>query len=171
MKAFNTESFHFLQFNPNEAVYQDFFKLLTRDKDIADNIKLKEIEEDIKNFVEGISSFLITNYNEDFMGILTLNNGGHQYPSLDWAILKDFRGIRYNNNETVGSKILREASNYLLLSDQELKVLRLYIAEKNISSLNAALHAGFVPFDRVTYMKRRATDYVPNPPGIIRRSG
>ena len=170
MNRFFTDSFNFFQYNPDTESHRNFLEDIRKDEKIKDQLLDEELINSLSYFDENdFQSFLVGNQNDNIIGYLGIDStGGHL--ELEWAILEQFRGLRFNSYETVGSRMIRESSNYLLSLHREIKAIRAHIFDENISSIKAALHAGFKYVDGVLYTKEKVTAYISNPKGLITRS-
>jgi len=171
MKPFNTESFEFLKFDPTVFKHQEFLQNLKQDEVIESQYRIEKIIEDLETLDDGVlQTYLVGNKTEDIIGFMGIKTEWFKQLELDWAVIKKIRGLRDRNLETIGSKIIREASNYLLKQQKDLQYLKMFIDQQNIRTIKAAFHAGFTYMDmgKTKFVKLESTDFKPDH-GLIKR--
>lgn len=143
MEIFKTNSFKFYTFNFEDAEHQEFLNSLLNDRDT-------------KRFLKNIESTL----EEEFYGVL---DSSYVVGSDDKIIgymsfVKENMGVSYNyaispsyRNQGIGKKLLTETSAYLFKRYKALEYIELYIEDKNIKSINAAINAGFINDEGMLY--------------------
>ena len=168
---FKTETFSFLRYNPSDNQHREALSLFREDDYINDELGVESIINELLTFEEEFfGAYLVGNQNDKIIGWLQINQDYFKkYLELEWAVIQKYRGPFDGGPETTGSKIIRESSNYLLMNYKELSHIQAYIFKHNISSINAAFHAGFVKTNWYTFIKQKSTAYNPNPDGLIRR--
>lgn len=141
MNSFNTKSFNFYTYDYTNENHRTFIKELLADPLVNNYIK------DIDTFLyqesdDPLNSAYLVGKDDLIVGYINLYEY-HLIVDIDLAVGESFRGIRNNSLETVGTKILRETSEYILDNYKFIRYLRVMIAASNIRSIKTALNAGF----------------------------
>ena len=150
MTSFKTQSFDFFKFNPDIIKHHEFLQKLLNDEHIQAYLKDIEtfiLEEDTNNIYD--NAYLV-GLNDNIVGYLALFNYS-KIIEFHYAVEPSFRGIRNNSNETIGCRIVKEASSYLFTINKKIDLIRLFIDEENIESIKMAKRAGFTLTDTCGY--------------------
>lgn len=159
MENIETLNFSFLSFDSNNNKHQEIVSLMEDDPLINKYLGSMQKHFEITDFSDEISGHYLAFKNEDFVGFITIYDY-QKYQGLDWAVIKDYRGVKLNN-ESVATLMIREITDEMFLRRRELEYFRAYIDRENIRSIKMAQKAGFVfseshyPLLHDSYVKER----------------
>ena len=159
MKSIETNNFQFLSFNQNNIKHQELIELMEDDPLICRYLGSMKRHFETIDFADDISGHYLAFNKDDFVGFITLYDYA-KYQGLDWAVIKDYRGIRLNDS-TYATLMIKEVTDELFLRRRELEYFRAYIDRNNIRSIKMAQKAGFVlkerysPIPHDSYVKER----------------
>lgn len=183
MAVFTTESFEFYDFNPNLLLHETFVNTLINDESITK--WLPYLNEALFNpKFSGLSQRYLVGQEDSLIGFFIIYRAPEKPFELELSggIKSELRSasgeprqLREQSKETIGSRMLRETSNFLLAEHHLTKLIALQIDYYNIKSIKSALHAGFVRTHDPSnsrlekYTKTEPTDYIKDISGKIRR--
>ncbi len=151
MNNFSTSSFDFYIYNISNNKNNEIINRLNGDTTI------RKYFLNVKYFL-GNSFYLVMKDNA-YVGFLHIHDY-YRTMELSWALLKDYQAVKINSEETIGSRLVKEASNEILNSNSEVINLRALIAQNNIKSAKVAEKAGFIKIN--DYLYRKSHENKPN---------
>jgi len=130
------DSFNLVRFNDNYVELKNKFDNGDSHSDYIHQIgeRLEKSRENNRTLFE--SAFVVLDGDED-VGYLYISNARDDEVFLEYAILKEFRGMGYASN------LINEVSNYLF-EEYNIRSIRLDIDPSNKNSMNVASTCGFI---------------------------
>lgn len=159
MESIETNNFQFLSFDKNNSKHQELIELMEDDPLIIRYLGSMKRHFETTYFADDISGHYLAFNNDNFVGFITIYDYA-KYQGLDWAVIKDYRGVKLNES-SVATTMIKEVTDELFLKRRELEYFRAYIDRNNIRSIKMAQKAGFVlkernsPILHDSYVKER----------------
>jgi len=153
---FKTDNFKFYNLNINHPEHQKLIELFEMDE-----LVLEEFGDDfLGHLSERLDkTYVVANENDEligFLGFYEMVKAKVSFLDMHFSLEKSYRGIRDNSNETVGMKMVKESSDFLLANRKTIEYIQLSIHYHNKGSLAAAEAAGFIHFKQSFYRKERS---------------
>lgn len=153
MAVFSTPSFNFYTFDIYNEGQSDLVNKLYADPSVSKYIK------DLDTFIEEpfnglLNSTYIIGEDDSLIGFISLFDYS-KYVSLNYALDRDYRGLRNTIGETKGCMLLKETSDFIFKKDKAKEYVELFIHKDNFRSIKTSLKAGFINDDGMLYHKYR----------------
>ena len=144
-----TDSFDFYSFDIKNLEHQRALYKLEEDPQIRRWFgNFEEYFTDTSDVVDGLNNKFLVGKDDSIIGFVVLYDS-FKFFNLDYGLLPEYRGIRLNSEQTLGSKLLLETSETILRNNAEVEYLRCYIDLQNVRSISAAKRAGFIKYKEI----------------------
>jgi len=140
--AFKTNSYTFHKLDVTDDLHQTFIDYLIRSGYVREGFSNFEEFLEIKQKCNLDTQLVVANSEDNLVGFFNIAKG-YDAIYIDYIVSDLFRGIRDRSNDTVGSKMIREAKDYLLTTNLEAEFVKANLNSGNIRSIRALERAGF----------------------------